>query len=254
MLRNLIIVSTLVIGVVFSSCGTNKKLKAANAQNQELQATNSQLMAKQKELQNQVDNLIAANQSVNTEYSRYRTSCESTNQQLKDVRAAQAEDEKALQAFVKKITDALADFQDRGVNVYEKDRVIYIDMEDHLLYKSGSAAMGEEGKKALGALASALNDYPDLMVLVVGNTDDQKFKNSNTDNLSLSTERANGVVRVLRDTYKVDPTRLVSAGRGKYHPMTDNSTVEGRAKNRRTEIVLRPDYVKLWESVLRQSR
>jgi len=254
MLRNLMIASTFVAGVVFSSCGTNKKLKAANAQNQELQATNNQLLAKQKELQNQVDNLTAANHSVNTEYSKYRRSCESTSQQLKAVQAAQAEDEKALEAFAKKITDALADFQGRGVNVYEKDRVIYIDMEDHLLYKSGSAAMGEEGKKALGALASALNDYPDLMVLVVGNTDDQKFKNSNTDNLSLSTERANGVVRVLRDTYKVDPTRLVSAGRGKYHPMTENSTAEGRAKNRRTEIVLRPDYVKLWESVLRQSR
>ena len=117
-----------------------------------------------------------------------------------------------------------------------------------MLYKSGSAVVGEDGKKVLGDIAAALNEYPDLRIVVVGNTDDQKFKNSNTDNLSLSTERANGVVRVLRD-YKVDPNRLTSAGKGKYNPISDNTTAEGRAKNRRTEIILRPDLVKLWQSV-----
>ena len=122
-------------------------------------------------------------------------------------------------------------------------------MEDKLLYKSGSAVLGEEGKKALGNIASALNQYPDLKVVVMGNTDDQKFKNSNTDNLSLSTERANAVVRVLRDSYQVDPVRLTAAGKGKYAPVADNTSPEGRAKNRRTEIILRPDLVKLWQSV-----
>jgi len=86
-------------------------------------------------------------------------------------------------------------------------------------------------------------------VYVVGNTDDKKFKKGNSDNLSLSTERANGVVRVLRDDYQVDPTLLVAAGKGKYAPVADNSTEEGRAKNRRTEIILNPDLLKLWESV-----
>ena len=122
-------------------------------------------------------------------------------------------------------------------------------MEDKLLYKSGSAVLGEDGKTALENIAAALNEYPDLKVVVVGHTDDKKFKNSNSDNLSLSTERANSVVRVLRDSYHVDPTRLTAAGKGKYSPVADNTTEEGRAKNRRTEIILRPDFMKLWESV-----
>jgi len=67
--------------------------------------------------------------------------------------------------------------------------------------------------------------------------------------MTLSTDRANGVVKILRDDYKVDPTRLTSAGRGKYSPIADNSTTEGRAKNRRTEIIINPDLVRIWQSV-----
>jgi len=249
MLQKLITAVSVIGFIVFSSCGTGKKLEAANAENQQLKASNAGLLEKQKDLQNQVDKLTAANQAVNTEYSQYKTGCESSKQKLDAIQTAQKEDEKAMEEFVKKIEGAMADFQNKGVNVYEKDRVIYVDLEDNLLYKSGSADLGEEGKKALGALSSALSDYPELRVLVVGNTDDQKFKNSNKDNLSLSTERANGVVRAMRDIYKVDPTRLISAGRGKYNPMADNTTAEGRAKNRRTEIILRPDFARLWESV-----
>ena len=109
--------------------------------------------------------------------------------------------------------------------------------------------IGNDGKKALEALATALNGYPNLKVIVVGHTDDVMFKKGNNDdNLSLSTERANGVTRALREN-NVDPLRLTSAGQGKYHPVGDNTTKEGRAKNRRTEIILNPDLLKLWESV-----
>jgi chemotaxis protein MotB len=120
-------------------------------------------------------------------------------------------------------------------------------MEESLLYKSGSAKLGDNGKKALGSLASALNDYPNLKVVVLGHTDDKQMKKGG-DNLSLSTERANGVVRTLVQDYKVDPARLTAAGKGKYDPIADNTTEEGRAKNRRTEIVLNPDWAKLWDA------
>ena len=107
--------------------------------------------------------------------------------------------------------------------------------------------MGEAGKNALGSLASALNDYPNLKVIVMGHTDDVHVKGK-ADNLSLSTERANGVLRILRDSYNVDPTRLTAAGQGKYNPVADNSTEEGRAKNRRTDIILNPDMERIWRS------
>ncbi|HET6723252.1 MAG TPA: OmpA family protein, partial [Chitinophagaceae bacterium] len=90
-----------------------------------------------------------------------------------------------------------------------------------------------------------------LKVIVVGNTDDVKMKGAK-DNWTLSTERANGVVRTLRDSYKVDPTRLTAAGKGKYNPIADNTTAEGRAKNRRTEIVLNPDWRRVWESIKKE--
>ena len=151
-----------------------------------------------------------------------------------------------------KVEQATEEFNDKGIEVYNKDGVIYVSMQEGLLYKSGSAQLNPDGKKALGNLASVLNEYPKLKVIVVGNTDDQAFKKKSADNWSLSTERANGVVRVLRDEYKVDPGRLTAAGKGKYDPIADNSTAEGRAKNRRTEIVLNPDWRKLWESVKKE--
>jgi chemotaxis protein MotB len=121
-------------------------------------------------------------------------------------------------------------------------------MQDNLMYKSGSAALSPDGKKALGNLAAVLQEYPKLEVIVVGNTDTVHVKGVK-DNWSLSTERANGVVRALTKDYNIDPARLTAAGKGKFSPIADNSTAEGRAKNRRTEIVLNPDWQRIWQSV-----
>jgi len=126
-------------------------------------------------------------------------------------------------------------------------------MKDNLLYKSGSAKLSEDGKKALGNLASVLSQMPKLKVIVVGNTDTMHVKGV-ADNWSLSTERANGVVRTLVNDYNIDPARLTAAGKGKFSPVADNSTEEGRAKNRRTEIVLNPDWERLWDSVKKEKQ
>lgn len=245
---------TLIISsLIFFSCVSSKKYNAtvekSDSEIQQLKSANNELTAKQKELQDEGYKLAATNKSVTEDYNRLKSSCEKSNQKLKAMEAAAKQEDEDLDAMADKIADAVIDFKDKGMEVYSKDRLIYVNMEDKLLYKSGSATLGTEGKEALAALAMALNDYPNLKVLVVGNTDDQKFKNKNTDNLSLSTERANGVVRILRDTYMVDAARLTAAGKGKYNPIADNATAEGRAKNRRTEIILRPDFMKLYESV-----
>lgn len=256
MTQKLILSIALVSGLFLSSCVSSKKYKATNAQlelsNSLLKQANTeiqQLKAANGELTAKVDKLGADNKVVSQEYSQFKASCEASNQKLAAFETAAKQDDEALREMEKKLEEALANFMDKGVEVYAKDRFIYINMQDNLLYKSGSAALGKEGKAALGAVAAALNDYPDLKVVVVGNTDNQKFKNSHTDNMSLSTERANGVVRVLRDDYKVEATRLTAAGQGKYNPVADNATAEGRAKNRRTEIILRPDLLKLYQSL-----
>jgi chemotaxis protein MotB len=114
-------------------------------------------------------------------------------------------------------------------------------MSDKLLFKSGSAAVEAKGKDALKVLSEVLNKNADIDILVEGHTDNvpintQVYK----DNWDLSVSRATSIVRILTEDYKIKPTRLTASGKGEYFPKSDNSTSEGRARNRRTEIILSP--------------
>ena len=246
MLKKLIFPGIVTITIVVCACGTNKKLEAANAQTDQANARANDLAAKNADLQKQVGNLTTANQQVNTEYSKYRQECEATSKRLHDLQAELTEMVDELEKVEKRIEEGMTDFKSKGVDVeYRSNGFIYVSMKDELMYKSGSSKVNDEGKKALSNLASVLNEYPKLKVIVLGHTDDKKFKKG-SDNWSLSTERANGIVRILTDL-NVDPTRLTSGGRGKYNPVAENSTEEGRAQNRRTEIILNPDMTALLE-------
>ena len=240
---------------IISSCGTSKKLEAANSQISDLQSQtsqlsseNSQLNSKVSSLNKQVADLTTQNKTVNDQFNSYKKECQTNEEELRDVQAAFGELQDNYTKLIEKLETALADFKDKGLDVYSKDGVIYVDMQDNLLYNIGSASLKPDGKKALGNLASVLNEYPKLEVIIVGNTDTSHVKGV-ADNWSLSTERANGVVRVLVKDNNVDPVRVTAAGKGKFHPIASNSTTEGRAKNRRTEIVLNPDWSRLWDSV-----
>jgi chemotaxis protein MotB len=246
------------VAVILCSCGAGKK--AAEEQVVNLQAENGQLTTQVNDLKKQVADLSTQNKaatdqvnSVTSQFDSYKKQCQANEEKMKVVSAAMTELEENMQKLQNRIEEAESDFKDKGLEVESKNGVIYVNMQDNLLYKSGSAALTADGKKALGNLAAVLNEYPKLEVIVVGNTDSVKMKGSK-DNWSLSTERANGVVRILRDTYNVDPTRLVAAGKGKYSPVADNSTAEGRAKNRRTEIVLNPDWQRIWQSVKKEGK
>jgi len=240
---------------ILSSCGTGKKLENANAQIADLQSQNSQLTTANNDLKKQVTDLTSQNSSLTTQnssltsqFDSYKKDCQAKEQELKEMSEAMNELHKDVQELVEKIEAAEADFESKGFEVYSKDGIVHVDMKDNLLYKSGSAKLSDDGKKALGNLAEVLSGYPKLKVIVVGNTDTVKVKGV-ADNWSLSTERANSVVRTLVKDYQMDPARLTAAGKGKFNPVADNSTKEGRAKNRRTEIVLNPDWERLWESV-----
>jgi len=125
---------------------------------------------------------------------------------------------------------------------------LYVTLPENMLFKEGSATLGKEYKQALSPLASVLNNYPKVQVYVVGHTDTLKIHSARfEDNWSLSTERANSIVRVLKDSYGMDPSRLLAGGRGKYSPVASNSTKQGRAQNRRIQIILNPDLAKLWD-------
>jgi len=252
--KSLAIVLLLSAGFL-SSCVSSKKYKSKVAEAEQLTGQNNQLKTKNDELTTQVasmkqqtDENAAKQDAAMKEFAKYKQECDAAQEKLKAAQGALEEQYNTLHGVMEKLEAAMADFHDKGVDVYEKDGLVYVSMSDNLLYKSGSAALGANGKEALGTLANVLNDYPKLKVIVVGNTDNTKFKGGG-DNLSLSTERANGVVRVLCAQYKVDPTRVTAAGKGMYAPVADNASKEGRAKNRRTDIILNPDLARIWETV-----
>ena len=247
MIKTFNFLSIIAGSIILCACGTSKKLEEANAQTQQANARANELATKNADLQKEVDNLITANRQVNTEYARYREGCEATGKRLKELQDELTEVVDVLDKIEKRIEEGMTDFQSKGVDVDYRDGFVYVSMKDELMYKSGSAKVQEEGKKALTNLASVLNEYPKLKIIVLGHTDDKQFKKG-SDNWTLSTERANGIVRILRDL-NVDPARLTAAGKGKYSPIADNTTTEGRAQNRRTEIILNPDMEAILEHV-----
>jgi chemotaxis protein MotB len=115
-------------------------------------------------------------------------------------------------------------------------------MENKLLFESGSWAVGVEGKKAVKQLGSVLADNPDINVLIEGHTDNVPYSGNGTlkGNWDLSTKRATAIVEILRENESINPENLTAAGRGEYAPIATNDTAEGRAKNRRIEVILTP--------------
>jgi chemotaxis protein MotB len=190
---------------------------------------------------------------INASYSKYKKECDEAKERLMAVQKILEEEQKTMAIVEKRLLDALANFNKNGIEVNQKNGMIYVSLEEGLMYKSGSITLGADARKALGSLAKVLNDYPRLKVIVVGNTDSILSKKG-SDNWTLSTERANGVVRILRDDYQVEPSRLTAAGKGKYAPVADNSTPEGRAKNRRTEIILNPDLDRIWDEAAKEKK
>jgi len=139
------------------------------------------------------------------------------------------------------LRNALLGFNSDELSVEIKNGKVYVSLSDKLLFKSGSSAVEEKGKEALRLLAGVLDKNVDIDILVEGHTDNVPIKTSlYKDNWDLSVARATSIVRILTNDYKIAPTRMTASGKGEYFPKSDNDTAEGRARNRRTEIILSP--------------
>jgi len=139
------------------------------------------------------------------------------------------------------LRNALLGFNSDELSVEIKNGKVYVSMSDKLLFKSGSSAVEDKGKDALKLLAGVLDKNSDIDILIEGHTDNVPIKTSvYKDNWDLSVARATSIVRILTNDYKIVPTRLTASGKGEFFPKADNETIEGRAKNRRTEIILSP--------------
>jgi len=139
------------------------------------------------------------------------------------------------------LRNALLGFKSDELSVYIKNGKVYVSLSDKLLFKSGSAAVESKGVEAIQVLADVLNKNNDIDILVEGHTDNIPIKTAlYHDNWDLSAARAISIVRILTDEYKITPTRLTASGKGEFSPRSPNLTPEGRAGNRRTEIILSP--------------
>lgn len=159
----------------------------------------------------------------------------------------------ASEALHKKITQALGAFNADQLTVSLKNGKVYVSMSEKLLFASGSADVAPEGKAALSTLATALNQNPDININVEGHTDSIPIAKKFVDNWALSVARSTAIARILIKEYQVQPMRIISSGRAEYFPVADNSTIEGRASNRRTEIILEPKLDKILELVEAQN-
>lgn len=147
-----------------------------------------------------------------------------------------------MNALKNAISKALVNFEGKGLTVEQRNGKVYVSMENKLLFNSGSWAVGAEGKKAVQQLASVLAQNPDIAVLIEGHTDNVPYNGSGqlTDNWDLSTKRATSIVQLLKENPNIDPQNLTAAGRGEFAPVASNETAEGKAKNRRIEVILTP--------------
>ena len=146
--------------------------------------------------------------------------------------------------LVMNLKGAIGDLNDGDINVKVEKGVVYVDIYDKLLFKSGSFNITDKAKIVLGKVAKVLAAQPAIEFMVEGHTDSKQLigngSNLMEDNWDLSVKRATTIVRVLQETYGIDPKRMTAAGRSEYMPIAENNTSENRAANRRTRIVILP--------------
>lgn len=164
------------------------------------------------------------------------------SQRVAELEGLIAEKEQKMQTLKDNLSKALTNFEGQGLSVEMRDGKVYVSMENKLLFASGSWTVGAEGRKAVQELGKVLAKNPDIAVLIEGHTDNVPYGGNGPlkDNWDLSTKRSTEVLKLLLDNSAIDPQNLTAAGKGEFAPVAPNTTAEGKAKNRRIEVVLTP--------------
>ncbi|MBL0132608.1 MAG: OmpA family protein [Chitinophagaceae bacterium] len=144
-------------------------------------------------------------------------------------------------ALVMNLKGAIGNLEDDDINVKVDKGVVYVDISDKLLFKSGKYEVTDKANEVLGKVAQVLKAQPDIEFMVEGHTDNVAYSNGQlVDNWDLSVKRATSVVRILQKKYGLDPAKMAAAGRGEYKPVAENTDKTNKALNRRTRIVILP--------------
>jgi chemotaxis protein MotB len=220
------------------STNTHSQLNACNAQVKNLNEEKASLKNENALVQNDLKVLSTESKMTIADQAKRLKNLQDMIQSQKDI----------MTRLKNSIADALMNYKADELSVYIKDGNVYVSLEEKLLFKSGSDVVDPKGKEALKSLAQVLNSTKDITVEIEGHTDNipiktQLFK----DNWDLSTARATSIVRFLTKDNGFDASRITASGRGEFHPVKANDTAEGRAGNRRTEVILSPDMKELFK-------
>ncbi len=280
---------TVVASLFLFSCVSSKKFKAEQAKNEALNTTYVNVQQTLKECTDARDAANRKNGDLQKENDNLKEQVaflkENNTQALKQLQdlsvisASQAESIKksldnigskdvyiqGLQSAISRrdslnmvlvmnLKGVIGNLDDEDINIKIDKGVVYIDISDKLLFKSGRYEITPQAKTVLGKVAQVLKNQPDIEFMVEGHTDNVPYRSGVLlDNWDLSVKRATSVVRILQNEYQLDPSKMAAAGRSEYKPLTDNATAEGRAANRRTRIVILPQLDQFFQLLEPQS-
>ena len=249
----------LAAGILISaSCVSKKKLVDAQVQYRMLQSDSALMASKINDLQASVSKLQAEVNTLNQQNSQLNSDAsnkvnslqqnlQAQQKRLQDLQNLLDQQRKATSDLKNKMNNALVGYSDSDLTITQKNGKVYISLSEKFLFPSASAVVNPAGKEALSKLANVLIANPDIAVNIEGHTDSIPIKNKFEDNWALSTARAASVVRILVNDYKVDPVRVIASGHAWFDPVDTNATPEGRARNRRTEIILSPNLDEIYK-------
>lgn len=217
----------------------NESYDALEKNSSQALAENSQ---QNRELLQQLEEKEKALADEQNRLEQLQKDLQARSKRVQELESLIAEKEQKMQNLKDNLSRALTNFEGQGLSVELRDGKVYVSMENKLLFASGSWTVGSEGQKAVQELAKVLAQNPDIAILIEGHTDDVPYGGTGpiNDNWDLSTKRATEVLKLLLKNGNIDPQNLTAAGKGEFAPLAPNTTEEGKAKNRRIEVVLTP--------------
>jgi chemotaxis protein MotB len=259
----------LIVAVTAQSCVSTKKYKELDANYTQLQNSTRDLSVKYQtseqalavangrvqslgeQLASERANVVALQKALNkclnsssqgnVNISKLVDEINSSNKYIQQLVNAKNKSDSLNMVLTNNLTRSLSQQEMSDVDVQVLKGVVYISLADNMLYKSGSYEISDKAGATLSKIAKIIKDYNTYDVLIEGNTDNVPITQKNIrNNWDLSALRASSVVLALQTTYGVEPKRLTAGGRGEYNPIADNNTPDGKAKNRRTQIIITP--------------
>ena len=208
------------------------------------------LQANNQDLINNIGNLTTLSQKGAENLEKSLESMKEKDVKIQRMQDAVTKKDSVTLALVTSLKGVLGNMSDDDIEINVEKGVVYVSISDKLLFRSGSYSVTRKAKEVLGKVAKVVNDKPELEFMVEGHTDNVPIKIEGIeDNWDLSVKRSVSVIRILQKDFGVNPERMTAAGKSFYMPLTDNNTAAGRAKNRRTRIVVLPKLDQFYDLI-----